>query len=369
MIRKLIIILAGILLIAGAMMVRNNMMEEKVESKPVFKKTITAVQVKEVQNASEPISISANGSLSAYNRVSLFSEVQGVFNWSAGAFKAGEYYKRGTTLLRINSKEFQANIRAQRSNFATQIVGLLPDLRLDYGDAAPKWQAYMDSINVNKTVPPLPEFSSEKEKLYVTGKGVLSTYYQIKNLEERLAKYRIRAPFSGILTEAMVNKGALVSPGQKLGEFIDPSLYELQLSVNSSYSDLLKIGKKVQLENIEKTKTWTGKVVRVNNIVDAASQTIQAFIHVRGKDLREGMFLEADIPAQAITDAYEIDRKLLVDNNKVYIVRDSTLALAEVDPVHFTESTAIVKGLTNGMQVLSRSVPGAYSGMRVKILK
>lgn len=350
-------------------MINRSMMEQKEETKPVFQKAVTAVSVQEVQNSSEPISISASGSLMAYNRVSLFSEVQGVFDWSAGNFKAGEYYKGGNTLLRINSQEFQANIRAQRSNFVTQIVGLLPDLRLDYADVAPKWQAYMDSIHVNKPVPPLPEFSNEQEKLYVTGKGVLSSYYQIKNLEERLAKYRIRAPFSGILTQALVNKGALVSPGMKLGEFIDPSLYELQLAVNANYADLLKVGKTVELSNIEKTQTWKGKVVRVNKIVDAASQTIQAFIHLRGKDLREGMFLEADIPAQEVKNAYEIDRKLLVDNNKVYVVQDSSLTLAEVKPVHFTENTAIVQGLTDGTQVIAKSVPGAYSGMRVKILK
>ncbi len=369
MIRKIIIILVGIALIAGAILIRNRMMANQESSKPVFKKAITAVSIKEVSNSNEPISIRASGSLAAYNRVSLFSEVQGIFDWSEGNFKAGEYYKADNTLIQINSQEFQANIRAQRSNFVTQIVGLLPDLRLDYADAAPKWQAYMDKIDVNKYVPPLPDFSSEQEKLYITGRGILSSYYQIKNLEERLGKYNIQAPFSGVLTQALVNKGTLVSPGMKLGEFIDPSLYELQLSVNSGYSDLLKTGKTVALSNIEKTQNWQGKVVRVNSIVDAASQTIQAFIHVRGKGLREGMFLEADIPAQAIENAFEIDRKLLVDNNKVYVVQDSSLSLMEVEPIYFNERTAIVKGLENGTQLLAKSVPGAYSGMRVKILK
>ncbi|NNE28119.1 MAG: HlyD family efflux transporter periplasmic adaptor subunit, partial [Saprospiraceae bacterium] len=323
--------------------------------------------VNKVENRSLPISISSSGSLSAYNRLSLFSEVQGIFDWSAGNFKPGEYYKGGSTLLRINSQEFQANIRAQRGSFITQLVALLPDLRLDYPDVAPRWSAYLDSVDVSKAIPTLPEFSSDREKYFITGKGLLSSYYQIKNLEERLSKYRIRAPFSGVLTQALVNKGTLVSPGMKLGEFIDPGLYELQLSVNSAYSDLLKRGKTVELSNIEKTKSWSGKVVRVNRIVDPASQTIQAFIHVRGKDLREGMFMEANIPAEKVDDAFEIDRKLLVDDNKVYVVRDSSLSLAEVVPVHFTDNTAIVKGLTNGTQVIAKITPGAYSGMRVKI--
>ena len=52
----------------------------------------------------------------------------------------------------------------------------------------------------------------------------------------------ISAPFSGILTEALVTEGTLIRNGQKLGEFIDPSDYEMEVNISKSYANLLKVG-------------------------------------------------------------------------------------------------------------------------------
>ncbi len=209
--------------------------------------------------------MTASGNLAARDRIEVFSEVQGIFDQSAHQFDAGVYYKEGEVLLRINSDEHRANIRAQKSNLYNQIVAILPDLRFDYPDAHPKWEAYVTSFDVERLLRPLPRSSSDKEKLFIAGKNIQSTWYSIKNLEERLSKYTIYAPFNGILTEALVDKGALVRPGQKLGAFISPVVYELEVGANAEYADLLKVGNSVQLHNVEHTKTWKGRVDRLNS--------------------------------------------------------------------------------------------------------
>ena len=71
----------------------------------------------------------------------------------------------------------------------------------------------------------------EKENYFITGRGILSGFYNVKNLEQRLSKYRLVAPFSGVLTEALVTEGTLIRSGQKLGEFIDPTVYELEVAI------------------------------------------------------------------------------------------------------------------------------------------
>jgi len=215
----------------------------------------------------------------------------------------------------------------------------------------------------------LPEPESEKEKLFLSGRNIYTAFYNVQNLETQLQNYTIRAPFSGVLTQALVNPGALIRPGQKLGEFIDQSVYELEVAINTAYGDLLSIGKKVELRNVEKTKNWTGKVVRVNSLVDPASQTIPTFIQVAGKTLKEGMYLEADITAKEEQNTYEINRKLLMEGDKVFIVRDTILDVVAVEPIYFKESTAVVKGLEDGMQILAKAIPSAYVGMKVKVFE
>jgi RND family efflux transporter MFP subunit len=245
----------------------------------------------------------------------------------------------------------------------------MPDIRLDYPDQFQKWQNYLNSFDINKTTPKLPEFSTDKEKYFISGRGITTSYYNVKNLEVKLGKYRLRAPYSGVLTEALVTPGTLVRVGQKLGEFIDPSVYELEVSVNAEFAELVKKGNSVTLHNLEKTKEYTGQVVRVNGKVDATSQTIKAYIQVSNPELKEGMYLEADLNAKSEKDAIEVSRKLLVDNSKLFVVRDTVLDLVEVKPVYFSAETAIIKGLNNGTLILSKPTPGAYDGMQVKIFE
>tara|TARA_R100000789_G_scaffold6296_1_gene10498 strand:+ start:237 stop:455 length:219 start_codon:yes stop_codon:yes gene_type:complete len=46
----------------------------------------------------------------------------------------------------------------------------------------------------------------------------------------------------------------------------------------------------------------------------------------------------------------------------VYIVKDSTLVLEEIDPVYFSSNKVVIKGLEDGEKMVSAPVPGAYPG-------
>ncbi|APG63931.1 efflux transporter periplasmic adaptor subunit [Tenacibaculum todarodis] len=368
--RKIILSVLGILLIVGAFLLGNYVIESKQKPKPKFNKVIKTAFVENVTNKEIPIVLTASGNLIAKNKIEIYSEVSGVLKSSAKPFKSGTNFYSGQTLLSINSDEFYASLQSQKSNLFNLVTSIMPDLRLDYPNDFKKWESYLQSFDINKTTPKLPDFSSDKEKYFISGRGINTAYYNVKNLEVKLGKYRIRAPFSGILTEALVTPGTLVRVGQKLGEFIDSSVFEMEVSLNSAYADLLKIGNSVSLSNLEKSKNYTGKVIRVNGKVDQVSQTIKAFIQVAHKDLKEGMFLEADLVAKSETDAIEIPRKLLVDNEAVYTVKnDSILTLTTVNPVYFGAENVIIKGLENNQKMLSQVLPGAFDGMIVKINK
>ncbi|WP_298878335.1 efflux RND transporter periplasmic adaptor subunit [uncultured Polaribacter sp.] len=368
--RNIILAILGVLTIVGAIFLGKYLIDKNQKPKPKFKKQIKTVFVENITNTEVPIILSANGNLVAKNKIELFSEVSGVLKPSRKLFKTGTNYKSGETLLSINSDEFTASLQSQKSNLNNLITAILPDLRLDYPSEFNKWENYLKGFDMNKSTPKLPEFSTDKEKYFISGRGILSAYYNVKNLEVRLSKHQIRAPFTGILTDALVSPGTLVRVGQKLGEFIDPSVYEMEVSVNSEFADLLKVGNAVSLTNLSKTKNYTGKVVRVNGKVDQVSQTIKAFIDVNHPDLKEGMFLEANLVAKSEKEAIEISRKLLVDNTAVYTVKnDSVLSLVNVAPVYFGSEKVVIKGLKNNDKILTQPLPGAFDGMIVKINK
>ncbi len=365
--RNIILGILGVALIALSVMVAGNLIRSNKRQRPQPKKVVKVVFTDTVKNDVIPIKISANGNLTAVRRLELFSEVQGIFKPGAVLFRAGQPYKAGQTLIRIDDSEYYASVQSAKSNLYNAIAAIMPDLRLDFPEVFPKWEAYLGNFDLDRSTPKLPEINSEKENYFLTGRGIISNYYSVKNLEQRLAKYRITAPFDGVLTEALVTEGTLIRNGQKLGEFIDPSLYDLEVTVSKSFAGLLQTGQPVDMQTLDGTQSFKGVVSRVNASIDPSTQTISAFVRVEGQNLKEGMYLKAELDAREQPNAIEIDRNLISDQNEIFIVRDSILDTLPVKPVFFSERTVVLTEVPDGSVILSRPLPGAYPGMLVKV--
>ncbi len=365
--RKIILSVLGVLLIIAAVFMAKYIVNSKTAYKPKAEKVVKTVFTEVVENGTVPIVVEANGNLMAKSRVELYAEVQGVFRGGSKLFKTGQQYSAGETIIRIDAAEYAASVQSFKSNLYNLLTSIMPDMRLDYPDIFPKWEAYLNGFDMDATTPALPEMTSEKEKFFISGRGIITSYYNVKNLEQRLSKYRITAPFKGILTEALVTEGTLIRSGQKLGEFINTDVYELEVAIGKTYSDLLEIGEGVVLSNLDGTHTYKGKVARINGNVDQATQTIKAYIEVNDDRLREGMYLEARLDAREEADAIEIDRSLLLENDKIFVVRDTILDLIDVKPVFFTNRTVVLKDVPNGTVIMAKPLIGAYTGMAVKV--
>ncbi|GGD86328.1 efflux RND transporter periplasmic adaptor subunit [Planktosalinus lacus] len=365
--RRIILIVLGVLILLVAFFWARSIadVEKKVEEAP--EKILKTVFVDTVTNKNIPIIVPATGTLMAKERLAIFAEVEGLFLKSAHDFKPGQQYNRGELLLQINSSEFEASVQSARSNLYNLITAMMPDLRLDYPDSFQKWQEYLSDFDIRKTTPALPEASSEQEKYFITGRNITTTYFDIKNREERLGKFNIRAPFTGILTEALVTKGSLIRPGQKLGEFINPEIFEMEVSVPKNFVDFLETGKTVKLSTIDKTKEFQGTISRINARIDQNTQTVNVFVTVKGENLREGMFLEAQLDAREESNAYSIARKLIVNESQIYIVKDDKIQLLDVELVYSTDREVVVKGIPDNTIILREVLPGAFEGQPVKI--
>jgi len=366
--RRIILILLGSLLVVGAYFASKQIVANKKKPKPQIEKVVKTVYVETVINGAVPIVIPANGTITAKNKLELFAENQGVFRGSSHDFLAGQSYRRGQTLISLDAAEFNASVLAAKSEFYNLVTSIMPDLKLDYPETFPAWDAYLRGFDVNKRVPELPLVTNQEAGYFITGRGIESSYFNVKNLEQRLVKFNIYAPFDGVLTEALVTKGTLIRPGQKLGEFIDPSVYEVALAIEKEFSDLLKLGESVNLNTTAGTKSYVGKVSRINGKIEQASQTVVVFVEVKGDGLKEGMFLEALLDARSEENAINISRKLLVDESKIFIVRDSILDLIPVNPVYFSTKQVVLKDVPDGTTILAKPIPGAYAGMLVKTI-
>ncbi len=325
------------------------------------------VQVFEVTNSAIPTTVQVQGQLSAYDKVEIFSEVTGTLENTGRPFKVGTYFPKGSLMISLDDDEAALNVQAQKSTLLNAIAQMMPDLKIDYPESFPHWQAYLSGFDVNEDLVPLPEPKNDREKLFVASRNLYTQYYSIKSLEERLAKYRLYAPLSGVLTEVLTNPGAVVRANQKLGTLTATANYELMATVPVSLLSDIEVGSEVQLQSEDLGKEWTGKVRRISNIVDPNSQTVQVFIGVDGKDLREGMYLRGEVASKVVENAIRIDRDLLVNQRGVYVVQDTLLRNVPVEVITFDRDFAVIKGVNDGELLLSEPIPNAFDGMRVRI--
>jgi membrane fusion protein (multidrug efflux system) len=87
---------------------------------------------------------------------------------------------------------------------------------------------------------------------------------------------------------------------------------------------------------------------------------------VRGKELKEGLYLKASINTGRSANAIEIDRNMLIDGKAIFAVnRDSALRLLPVEVISYSEDKAIVEKVPSGTWIPKVQVNGAFEGMKV----
>lgn len=310
--------------------------------------------------------VELSGRLVAKNRIDLFSEVSGVLN--SRNFRAGNRYQSGQVIASIDKTELMANIQAQKSQLLNSISQILPDLSIDYPSELEKWKAYHAEVRFDKTTPTLPEVTNAKLKVFLSSKNVYTTYFGLKSSEERLQKYSINAPFSGVLSATEITSGALVRAGQKLGTFIQPNVFELEASVALDDLKYLTLGVEVELAG-DGDEKYRGKILRINPAIDPGTQTVTVYIEVNNTTLKEGQYLTASVRGSVLQDVVEVPRNQLIEESFVYtVVNDTVLEKTPIEVVYNGKTNAYVTGLDGNKILVNQVLSNAYEGMIVKAI-
>ena len=362
--RKWILFVLGLVIIAVSFQLSMNIIDSSPPSRKKAENPVKEVYTLKVKNGPYQVQIPSNGVLQAYKRIRITARVQGVMQSISPLFKSGQEYKSGQILAKIEPSEYRARVISQRASLYNLITSVLPDLQLDYPKSYEKWNDYLKEFDLEKAVLPLPSME-EKVRLFVSGRGIISSYYSLQNLEKTLTFYEIKAPFNGVLVSSNVTEGSLIRPGQDLGEFIAPGDYELMVALPKSYVSKIATGAPVKVKSIDTDQFYTGIVSRINAKVNSQTQSIEVYIRIRDSRLKEGMYMEADVNAMEFNGVFALDRGLLNGSQELFIVQGNKLSLRKVNLIHFTETLAIIRGLDDGQEIVAQPMIGAYSGMEI----
>ena len=298
-----------------------------------------------VVNKNYNFPIISSGRVYAFNKVEIYAEVSGVLENNDNKFKAGNTFKKGETLVSINSDVYYNSLLAAKSNLLNQLTILLSDLKSESSKDYQIWLNYLDNFDINKSINPLPENLNQRQMIFLSSHNILNLYYQIKGMEATYEKYTIEAPFNGTLTSANINSGTLVRSGQKLGEFINTSLYEIEVPIK--YSDLhkIKIGEQAELISLNNEIINDAKIVRINDAIDPQTQSVKIYIQSSDKNLIDGMFYDVKIYSRRNNKLAKIPVNAVTNDNQVKIKSGKTEKYISVKVVEKTLTDYFVEGL------------------------
>ena len=369
--KSLVSIGFGLLLLITGIFISNIIIDLN-KSEPTYNNnSLTSVYIEVVKNDSNKIEIERNGKLQSSNRISIISEVQGIKEKNRNkSFKEGERFNKDETLIKINSDEFNSTVKQSRSELKNLIASVLPDIKIDYAENFNNWKNYFDNLSVEEPISKIPESASEKENLFLVGRGIESTYFKVKNLEERLSKYDIKAPFTGILVKGNISEGAFIVPNQILGEFIDPNNFEVGVNIPVNFIEKIKLNQSVSIISAGNNEDIMGKIKRINRKVDEMTQTVKIFIEFNNRNLFEGKFVEVKIPLGVIPNSELIPRSLLINDKYVFVAnKDNKISKVNVQPLFYNKENVIVTGLEDGTRLITSNVSGIYEGMKIKVVQ
>lgn len=311
------------------------------------------------------------GRVEAMYKMDIMSEVTGNLLMGSKEFREGMAFGAGEVILAMDDTEARLALIAQRSQFLQLLSSHLADLQMDFDGRSEVWAGYAKSINVEETLPTLPEAASDRERLFLSNRGLVSSYHSIRSAEEKCSKFQVRAPFDGIVVQANVRPGALVRAGQMAGKLVGEGNYEVKTAVHARYLSTIQRRDSVRFYDEEGTTIATGTVHRIAGNVDPATQSASVFCRItparKGVNaLRDGRFLTGTIESAPLENTFQLPLAWMHDENHIFEVSEGNLKEREIEVIFRSRSHAIARGLEPGTVVLSESLTNAFEGMIVR---
>jgi len=315
--------------------------------------------------------LTREGRVVASHDVLLVAEAAGKIEQGVVPLKKGTSFRKGQLLASIYKDEAELALKARKSNFLNLLSNILPDLKIDYPDEYQTYYHYFTSISFDKELPGLPDPKSDKLKVFLASRGILSEYYGLLQDEKNLQRRSLIAPFDGTFSQVNFEVGAYVNAGSQIARMIGTDVLEVEVPVENSNSRWIKIGDQVKVLSKNSADTLQGFVVRKADFVDAGTQSRSIFVRVKQSnkdDLLVGEYKVVEFPGQKIGGAMEIPRSAVFNSNVVFAVFSGELKKIEIDVLKINQTSLIFKGIPEGTMVVTEPLINVKENMPVEIL-
>lgn len=203
---------------------------------------------------------------------------------------------------------------------------------------------------------------------------------QMNEVNAMLAYTNIRAPFSGVVTQKMIDEGSMANPGMPILTIEQNGELQVVASVPENYIQYVKIGDVAKIELKSLGVTIDGKV---SELSPSAFQTggqylMKLAIDTKDKaNIRAGMFANILIPNKGVENVSSkimLDKSSIVNRDQltgVYIADDQDRVILRWVRLGKTigNQVEVISGLNQNDRIVLKAEGKLYNGVKVSVSK
>lgn len=342
---KRAVALSGIslLLLAGSIWGIMQLLKQPVTEKSVAPPQPLVVKTLTIQPQAVPQTLELSGTIRPIEQAVLSTKVMGRITYLA--LEAGDRFRKGQVLARINVIEMTAQTNQARSGVAqaqaelartqatlsqleSQRLEALSTLRLAEIDqqrmaklqpAGAVSQERLDRANTS--------LDEAKARVAQTEAGIRQSQAAIAQSQAAIAQAKagvtaasanesygmVTAPFDGVVVEKLAYEGEMAAPGTSLLRLENPNRLQLEISVPEENLRFVRIGQPVPIQVDAVNRQFKGKI---GQIVPAANPNSRSFLVkiplARSDSLISGMFGRIELSTPSLQKTIAIPTTALI---------------------------------------------------------
>lgn len=227
-------------------------------------------------------SINAIGTVVAANGVTVSADMPGIVEQIA--FESGQRVNRGDVLVRLDSKQEQAQLAAANAQLQLSRVSLGRAQQMAPEGVIP--QSALDQVSA--------EYKQAEAR--------------VGEVRASIERKTIRAPFAGTLGIRQIDRGQYLAGGAPVVSLQALQPVFVDFSVPQQEIGLITPGAAVQVTSDSLEGTETGTISAVDAVIDEQTRNarVRAAFENRSERLRPGMFVEARLARGSSTSAITV---------------------------------------------------------------
>lgn len=374
---SILIIIAGIF---GISMLKKYRPQPK---KKASVRTLKTINILNVEKSSSRSFVNAFATAEPAQNTTLVSEVAGTVIEVSDKFKIGGVFKKGESLLKIDSTNYK--LALSDANSKLKDAQLLYEQELARSSKARRdWKDVGRGKQASSLTLRIPHLESAKAKVELSKVA-------IEKAQKDLEKTIIVAPYDCRINRIQTNLGAYIAPGVPMA--LINSLNDIEIKIPLSQDDLAKIGisanfskhdneinninKNLEVVLTSKNKSWQGQILWTSGSFDAVTRITYAITKVENsKGLAPGTPLKVKILGEKVNNIFKIPTKSIYSLDEIIIVKPKNdgsniaqLYLQKFKGFTLGDEIIVKEGLKEGDIICVSPLNYVVNGMKVKIAK